>query len=320
MIHDSLVQPIAGLRDRSGARSSSLRRAWKHNALYLLLLLPFAYFVIFQYVPLVGNIIAFKDYRLAAGIFGSPWVGLKHFRELFADPMFGRAFRNTVTIGFLKLVFFFPAPIVLALLLNEVGNALFKRTVQTLVYLPNFLSWVIFGSLMYILLAPQDGPVNVAIQTLGGDSISFMNRADLFQPLVVVSEILKSSGWAAIIYLAALTSLDPQLYEAAKIDGAGRWQLIRHITVPGIATVIATMFILQTGHFMSVGFDQIFVLQNPITLPTGDIIDTLMYRDGIQQARFDFTTAIGIFNGVISFTLLVIVDRIAKRLDHPGIL
>jgi putative aldouronate transport system permease protein len=288
--------------------------------LYLMLFLPFAYFLIFQYVPLAGNIIAFKDYRLADGIFGSPWVGLKHFRELFADPMFGRAFRNTVTIGFLKLFIYFPAPIVLALLLNEVGNVLFKRTVQTLVYLPNFLSWVIFGSLMYILLAPSDGPVNVAIQSLGGHSISFMNRADLFQPLVVVSEILKSSGWAAIIYLAALTSVDPQLYEAAKMDGAGRWQLIRHVTIPGITLVITTLFILQTGYFLAVGFDQIFVLQNPITLPTGDIMDTLMYRDGIQQARFDFTTAIGMFNGIISFTLLFVVDRFAKRLDHPGIL
>jgi len=173
---------------------------------------------------------------------------------------------------------------------------------------------------MYILLAPSDGPVNVAIQIMGGRSISFMNRADLFQPLVVVSEILKSSGWGAIIYLAALTSVDPQLYEAAKMDGAGRWQLIRNVTVPGIAMVIATMFILQTGYFMAVGFDQIFVLQNAITLPTGDIIDTLMYRDGIQQARFDYTTAIGMFNGIISFTLLFVVDRIAKRMDHPGIL
>ncbi|MGH2458674.1 MAG: ABC transporter permease [Chloroflexota bacterium] len=298
----------------------SLRRVWKYNVLYALLLLPFAYYLIFQYVPLAGYVIAFKDYRLADGIFGSPWVGFQHFQELFADPMFGRAFRNTITIGFLKLIFYFPAPIVLALLLNEVGQKLFKNVVQTLVYLPNFLSWVIFGSLMYILLEPQFGPVNSVIESLGGSSVSFMNRADLFQPVVVISDIFKSSGWVAIIYLAALTSIDPQLYEAAKMDGAGRWQLIRHVTVPSIAMVIATMFILQAGYFMSVGFEQIFILQNPIVLPTGDIIDTLMYRDGIQQARFDFTTAIGIFNGVISFTLLFIVDRIAKRLDHPGVL
>lgn len=301
-------------------RSREIEKIRRHFVLYVMLALPVLYYVVFQYIPLLGNVIAFEDYRLAGGIFGSPWVGLKHFQEAFADPMFGRAFRNTVEIGFLKLIFYFPAPIVLALLLNEVGSALFKRTIQTLVYLPNFLSWVIFGSLMYILLSPGVGPVNVGIQALGLPSIAFMNRADLFQPLVVASEILKSSGWAAIIYLAALTGVDPQLYEAAAIDGAGRWQIMRHVTIPGIAMVIATMFILQAGHFMYVGFDQIFVLQNPITLPTGDIIDTLVYRVGIRQARFDFTTAIGMFNGVIGFTLLFVVDRIAKRLDHPGIL
>jgi putative aldouronate transport system permease protein len=147
-----------------------------------------------------------------------------------------------------------------------------------------------------------------------------MNRVDLFQPLVIVTDILKSSGWAAIIYLAALTSVDPQLYEAGKIDGAGRWQLMRHVTLPGIAPVIATMFILQAGHFMHINFEQIFILQNPITLPTADIIDTLVYRVGIRQARFDYTTAVGLFNGVIGFTLLFIVDRVAKRFDHPGIL
>jgi putative aldouronate transport system permease protein len=293
---------------------------WRYRYLYLMLLPPLIYFSVFRFYPILGNVIAFKDYRLADGIWGSPWVGFKHFGVLFGDEAFWRALRNTVSIAVLKLLFAFPAPIVLALLINEVGSRFFKRFLQTIVYAPHFLSWVIYGAILYIVLSPVNGIINGVIAALGLDKVPFFQVPILFQPIVVVSTILKESGWAAVIYLAAISTIDPHLYEAAQIDGANRWQMMRHVTLPGLATVIMTLLILQLGWFLNVGFAQLFILQNNIVLPAGDIIETFIYRVGIQRARFDFTTAAGLFNSAIGLILVLVADRTAKRMGLRGIL
>jgi putative aldouronate transport system permease protein len=213
----------------------------------------------------------------------------------------------------------FPASLVLALFLNEVRLLFYKRTIQTIVYAPYFLSWVIYAAILYVVLSPVNGMVNNILASLGFEKIAFFQRPELFQPLVILSSIFKEAGWGAVIYLAAMASIDPQLYEAAHIDGANRWQLIRHITIPGLSTTIVTLLILQLGWFLSVGFPQIFIMQNNIVLPTGDIIETFIYRVGILRGRFDFTTAAGLFNSAVGLLLVLTADRLAKRLGTRGI-
>ena len=292
---------------------------WNHRLLYLMFLLPFAYFILFRFYPMLGNAIAFKKYQVRDGIWGSPWVGFNHFDSLFSDQMFMRALWNTVQIAFWRLVITFPAPILLALFLNEVHHMAYKRFIQTVVYVPYFLSWVIYASILYIVLSPANGLVNVLLFNLGLDKIPFFQKPEYFQPLVIISSVLKETGWAAVIYLATISGIDPTLYEAAVMDGANRWKLMRHITLPGLSLTIATLLILQIGYFLNVGFEQIFVMQNSIVLTTGDIIETYIYRVGVQRARFDFTTAAGLLNGVVGLVLVVSADRIAKKMDLPGI-
>lgn len=304
----------------SRERGRGLARLARYRHLYLMLALPLVYFAVFRFYPILGNVIAFKAYRLDEGIWGSEWVGLKHFEVLFGDDAFWRALRNTISISGLKLLFAFPAPIVLALFINEIPSLAYKRFLQTIVYAPHFLSWVIYGAILYIVLSPVNGVVNNALAALGFAKISFFQVPALFQPIVVASTILKESGWAAVIYLAAISSIDPHLYEAAQIDGANRWRLMWHITLPGLATVIMTLLIIQLGWFLNVGFAQLFILQNNIVLPAGDIIETFIYRVGIQRARFDFTTAAGVFNSGIGLVLVLVADRLAKRLGLRGIL
>lgn len=304
---------------KKGYWSTLFTTIWNHRFLYLMLIPPFAFFIVFRFYPMFGNIIAFKKYQLMNGIWGSPWVGLKHFEDLFNDPSFTRVLRNTVLIALYKLIFTFPAPIVLALFLNEIRHLFYKQVVQTIVYVPHFLSWVIYGAILYIVLSPANGLINNLIAILGFEKIAFFQRPDLFQPIVVISSIFKETGFLAIIYLATISAIDPTLYEAAIMDGANRWRLMWHITLPGLATTIVTLFILQIGFFLNVGFEQIFVLQNAIVLGSGDIIETFIYRVGIQKARFDFTTAAGLFNGLVGMVLVVLADRVAKKMDLPGI-
>lgn len=294
-------------------------RMWNQRLLYLMLLLPFAYFFLFRFYPMAGNVIAFKKFHLAKGLMGSPWVGFDHFRALFSDSMFMRALWNTVDIALLRLLITFPAPILLALFLNEVNHMVYKRFVQTVVYVPHFLSWVIYAAILYIVLSPANGLINAVLAQMGFEKIAFFQKPELFQPLVILSAVLKETGWAAIIYLATISTIDPTLYEAAVMDGANRWKLMRHITLPGLSLTIATLLLLQIGYFLNVGFEQIFVMQNSIVLTTGDIIETYMYRVGIQRARFDITTAAGLFNGVVGLVMVVGADRIAKRMGLPGI-
>jgi len=296
-----------------------LFNAWTYRYLYLMLVLPFVFFAIFRFYPMWGNIIAFKKYQLMHGIWGSQWVGLKHFNTLFDDPAFLRVLRNTVSIAVFKMLFTFPAPIILALFVNEVRHMAYKRFVQTVVYVPHFLSWVIYGAILYIVLSPANGIVNNIIASFGLEKIAFFQKPGYFQPIVIISSLLKETGWAAIIYLATISTIDLTLYEAAIIDGANRWQLMRYVTLPGLAMTIVTLFILQIGFFLNVGFEQIFILQNNMVLTTADVIETFIYRVGIRQARFDFTTAAGLFNGLVGMVLVLLADRLAKRWDLPGI-
>jgi putative aldouronate transport system permease protein len=294
-------------------------KVWNHRFLYLMLIPPFLFFIIFRFYPIAGSVIAFKKFQPLAGIWGSPWVGMQHFEALFADPNFERVLFNTVWIAVLKLLITFPAPIILALFLNEINHAFYKRFLQTIVYAPHFMSWVIYGAILYIVLSPANGLVNNLIALTGGEKIAFFQKPEFFVPIVLISSLLKETGFLAVIYLATISSIDPTLYEAAIMDGANRWQLMRHVTLPGLATTIITLFILQIGFFLNVGFEQIFILQNAMVLSTADIIETFIYRVGIQRARFDFTTAAGLFNGVIGMVLVLIADRAAKRMDLPGI-
>lgn len=292
---------------------------WNHRLLYLMLLPPLAFFILFRYYPMLGNVIAFKKYQTLNGIWGSPWVGFKHFESLFSDPNFMRVLRNTVVIALLKLLIVFPAPIILALFINEVHHNFYKRFLQTIVYAPHFMSWVIYGAILYIIMSPANGLLNNVIAQFGYDKIPFFQVPSYFQPIVVVSSLLKETGFLAIIYLAAISGIDPTLYEAAIMDGGNRWQLMRHVTLPGLRFTIVTLFILQIGFFLNVGFEQIFVLQNAMVLTTADIIETFIYRTGIQKARFDFTTAAGLFNGLVGMFLVLIADRLAKKMDLQGI-
>lgn len=315
------LKTMAGRSARSKGfwREFSLRM-WRYRYLYLMLLPALVYFAVFRFYPMLGNVIAFKDYNFRDGIWGSPWIGFEHFRKLFNTPMFTRALRNTLSVGLLKLAFAFPAPILLALLLNELRSILYKRIVQTVIITPHFLSWVIYGAVLYIALSPATGFVNSVISSLGFEKIRFFQKPGLFQPILVISSILKSSGWSAIIYLAAISTIDPTLYDAASMDGANRWQKMRHVTLPGLSFTIVTLFILRIGYFLNVGFGQVFVLQNAIVLSTGDIIETFIYRVGLQGARFDFTAAAGLFNAAVGMIMLVLTDRLAKGMDLPGIL
>jgi len=292
---------------------------WRYRFLYLMLVLPFVYYGVFAFYPMAGNIVAFKKLDLSKGIWGSPWNGLANFRSIFADPMFLRALRNTVQIGIMRLVINFPAPILLALFINELKNIRYKKAIQTVFYIPYFLSWVIYGAILYIVLSPATGIVNNLMQMAGLEKINFFQRPEWFKPIVIISSILKDSGWGAVIYLATMSTIDPTLYEAGVMDGANRWHLMRHITLPGLSVTIITLFIIQIGYFLEVGFDQIFVLQNNTILSTADIIGTFIYRTGIQRARFDFTAAAGLFNSMVGMTMVIIADRLAKRMDTPGI-
>jgi putative aldouronate transport system permease protein len=271
------------------------------------------WYFIYRYLPMYGMIIAFKDFNVMKGIWDSPWVGLKHFKFLFTYPDFYRIIANTLIINFYELLFAFPAPILFALLLNEMKNMIFKRYIQTIVYFPHFLSWVVFGGIIMQLMNPNDGLINQLRGLLGWESIHFITRSEYFRPIVVISLILKESGWAAIIYLAAITGIDSEQYEAATIDGANRLQKLIHVTLPGIRNTIIILFILKIGHILDVGFEQIYVLYNPAVYDVGDVLSTYIYRIGLQGAKFSMTAAIGLFQSVIGFFLIWGANRIARK-------
>ncbi|MCC3372614.1 sugar ABC transporter permease [Cohnella sp. REN36] len=295
-----------------------LKAITRHKFIYFMILPTFIYFLVFSYVPMVGIVIAFKDIQLFKGIWASPWVGLEHFRTFFGSIQFDRLMGNTLTISLSRIVFGFPIPILFALLLNEVRVGAFKKAVQTITYFPHFLSWVIFGGIIYNLLGPN-GALNLILNLLGMEKIDFMTNPPIFRGMLIVTGILKEFGWGAIIYLAALSGIDGTLYEAARIDGAGKLRQIWHITLPGIRSTIVLMFVLSLAGIMDAGMEQILILANPLVYSTSDIIDTYVYRIGLQESNFGLATAVGLFKGVIGTVLIVLGNMIVRRTGERSI-
>lgn len=289
---------------------------WKHRRLMILFLPGLAYFLIFHYFPIYGVTIAFKDFQVLKGINGSPWIGFQHFEDLFALNGFWQVFRNTLIISFYKLVFGFPAPIIFALLLNELRSMFFKRFIQTVSYLPHFVSWVILSGIFIQFLSPSMGPINIALKAIGLEPIYFLADSSWFRSVLVSTDVWKDLGWGAIIYLAALSGINPDLYEASTVDGANRWDQMWHITLPGIVPVVVIMFIFAVGKLLSDDFDQVFNLYNPAVYDVGDVLSTYTYRSGLESMQFSFATAIGLFKNVISFALIIIVNQISKKFSE----
>ncbi len=291
----------------------------KNYDLYLLSLPAFVYFVLFHYVPIYGVQIAFKDFSAALGITGSPWVGMEHFARFFRSFYFTSLIKNTIGISLYSLAVGFPVPIILALLLNEVGRQGFKKSVQMATYAPHFISTVVMAGMLANFLAPDTGLVNILIKTLGGQPLSFLSKPEYFKTIYVVSGVWQEAGWASIIYIAALSGIDPQLHEAAIIDGANKVQRIRHINIPGILPTAVIMLILNMGRIMNVGFEKIFLLQNPLNMSASDVISTFVYRTGVLNGEYGFSAAVGLFNSLINCTLLVLVNSFAKRMGQTSL-
>ncbi|MBP1995152.1 ABC transporter permease [Paenibacillus eucommiae] len=295
----------------------------KKNKLYYALIAPgIIYFLIFHYTPMYGLIIAFKDiapFDGVEGIFTAEWVGLKHFKSFIDSYYFWNITGNTLLISFYRLIFGFPAPILLALLLNEIGSIVFKRTIQTISYLPHFLSMVVVAGLASTLLTTDGGFINGMLLKLGMESVPFLSSTDYFRPMLVISGIWKEVGWGMIIYLAAIAGIDPQQYEAARMDGAGKLRQVWHITLPGMRHIIVIMFILSIGGIMDAGFEQIFLLYSPPVYEVSDIIDTYVYRKGLVEVQYSFAAAVGLFKSVIAFALILSANYVAKKFDQEGI-
>ena len=293
----------------------------KHLALSLMFVPVIVYFVIFKYIPMGGIVIAFKNYKISQGIWGSAWCGLDNFTKAFNTPTFARAVRNTLEISGLKLLFGFPAPIILALMLNEVSHVRFKKTVQTITYLPHFLSWVVLAGMFQQLLSPNNGAVNALLKQFFGveESIYFLGNNKYFRGTLIVTDIWKNVGWSSILYLATISGIDPSLYEAATVDGASRWQCTRYITIPSLVSTIVIMLILSIGSIMDAGFDQVFNLYNSAVYQTGDIIDTYVYRYGLGDMKYSLATAVGLFKNVIAFVLVVGTNMITRKISGEGI-
>ncbi len=271
---------------------------------------------IFNYIPMYGVVIAFQDYNIFKGISGSEWVGFKHFRMFFEDPRFGEILRNTFAISILKIAICFPAPIILALMFNEIRNMAFKRTIQTITYLPHFLSWVIVAGFAMSILSTDNGSLNIALQKLNliDKPISFLAIPEYFWTIIVTTNLWKSIGFASIVYIAAIAGINPQLYEAAALDGASRFKQMYLITIPTIMPIISIFLILEVGHLLNAGFEDLLLLsENPILRGVSDVIDTYVYRVGIGNARYSYATAIGLFKAIISVMLLTLANYLARR-------
>ncbi len=290
----------------------------KYRSVYLMLLPVVAFYGIFHYGPMYGATIAFKDFVPSLGIWGSDWVGLRNFVDFFSSHYFFRIVRNTFAISFLDLVFGFPAPIILALLLNEVRGNLFKRTVQTVTYLPHFVSIMVICGLI-IDFTMEKGLLNDMVALFGGKRFNMLLSPQMFRPIYIISNIWKEAGWGSIIYLAALSGIDPQLYEAATIDGASRWQRLTYITLPGLMPTIVILFILRMGSIMNVGFEKIILLYNPNTYETADVVSSFVYRRGLQEMNYSYSAAVGLFNSVINFSLLSFTNWLSRRVNETSL-
>lgn len=306
----------------------SRARRFLHNVthyryLHLMVLPGLAFFLLFKYVPMYGIIIAFKNYKGAAGgfsaIMSAPWIGLKNFEIFFNSLYCERVFKNTIYLSILRLIFSFPAPILLALMINEIRANWFKRTVQTITYMPYFLSWVVVAGLLNTLLSPDNGAINTMIKMAGGQPVYFLTSKQWFRPILIISEIWKNIGYGSIVYLAAITSIDQEQYEAARVDGANKLQQIIHITLPALSEIIAIMLILQIGKMFDDNFDQIFNLYSPSVYEVSDVFETYVYRNGIQQSKFSYSAAVGLVKSVLALAMIVFSNKASKKLGAQGL-
>ena len=301
-------------------RRPSVKRSFrKYWDLYLLLIPVVAYFVLFKFLPMYGLQIAFRDYKPRRGFWGSDWVGFKHFIRFFYTYTCWQIISNTLVLSILTLLFTFPLPILLALILNEMRDGFYKKTVQTVTYAPHFLSTVVVVGMITAFCSPSTGIVNTIIKAFGGKSIYFMAKAEWFRPLYVISEIWTNTGWDSIIFLSALSSVDMQMYEAARIDGASRMKMLRYITLPSIMPTIAIMLILHCGRIMSIGFEKVFLLQTDLNIGVSEVISTFVYQQGIRGAQTSYATAVGLMNSVVNFILVIAVNTISKRVSEVSL-
>ena len=291
---------------------------WKKRWLYMMCIPGLAYLILFHYVPMYGIMMAFQNFSFKKGIFGSPFNNFANFKELFGSQIFYRVLRNSLFLSITRLIFSFPVPIILALLINEIRSKVFKRTAQTLMYLPHFLSWVVLGGIVVNMLSMTDGLVNDLIASAGGQKINFLGSVDWFRTVIIGSHIWKEAGWGTIIYLSALTSINPEYYEAARVDGANRFQQTLYITLPGISGTIVIMLILAIGGLMNNGFEQIFLFKNNLNQSVAEVFETYVYQVGIAGGRYSYSTAVGLFKNVVGAVLVFSSNLIAQKLGQPS--
>ncbi len=297
-----------------------LRKLWDEQKYLFFMILPcLVYYFVFHYMPMYGVIIAFKDFDIVKGIMGSPWVGLDNFIQFFEGPYAWRLIRNTLLLSLYNLIFYFPIPIIFALFLNEVKNKWFKKAVQTISYLPHFVSVVIVVGMLQSMLSPSTGIINRIITSIGGEPINFFMQPNWFRTLYISSTIWQEFGWGSIIYLSALSSVDGGLYEAASLDGAGRFRCMWHVTLPAIRPTIIVLLILKVGNLLTVGYEKVIMMYNPGVYDTADIISSYVYRVGISQANYSFGTAVGLMNSVVSMILILLTNSVSKKLTETSL-
>ena len=301
-----------------GGKTSMRKIIWKRRWLYFMCIPGLVYLIIFHYVPMYGIMMAFQNFSFKKGIFGSPFNHFANFTELFGSQIFYRVLRNSLFLSVTRLIFSFPVPIILALLINEIHSKPFKRTAQTLMYLPHFLSWVVLGGIVVNMLSMTDGLVNDLIAAAGGQKINFLGSVDWFRTVIIGSHIWKEAGWGTIIYLSALTAINPEYYEAARVDGANRFQQTLYITLPGISGTIVIMLILAIGGLMNNGFEQIFLFKNNLNQSVSEVFETYVYQVGIAGGRYSYSTAVGLFKNVVGAVLVFSSNLIAQKLGQPS--
>ncbi|MDF2939228.1 MAG: protein lplB [Paenibacillaceae bacterium] len=315
----TLVRQDGSIARKKRTWSVARKAVMRDRQLYLLATPAILFFLLFKYVPMWGVLIAFQKYSPFLGFMKSRWVGLDHFVRFFSHDDFWMLLRNTLAINLLSLVLFFPLPIILSLLLNELRGNYLKRTIQSIIYLPHFLSWVIIVGITFLLLGYQEGIVNKLLEYFGMERIEFLTDPNKFWLLLTVQSIWREAGWGTVIFLAAIASVDPQLYESARMDGAGRLRQMWHITLPAIRSVIVILLILRIGHMMDVGFEQVYLMMNGAVSDVADVFDTYVYRSGIQQGQFSYSTAIGLFKSIVGLLLVVGSNWLSKKIGDEGI-
>ncbi len=324
-IEQAVVEASEALRDRKQTRTPDkewvrlydhFKREWQ---IYAMLLPTIIWFLVFLYTPMYGLQIAFKDYSIFKGVADSPWIGFEHFKTLFSNDQFIRAVRNTITISFYNLLFGFPAPIILALMFNEVLHATYKRTAQTIVYLPHFISSVIIAGIVITAFSPTAGIINTIIGWFGLDPVYFLTQPQWFRPIFVGTGIWQEAGFGSIVFLAAITGVNPSLYESAVVDGANRWQMMWKITIPSILPTILIMLIIRIGNVMEVSFELVILLYQPSTYETADVVNTWIYRQGLQSGQYDLAAAGGLFNAVVAFVLVMTANTLSRRFSRTSL-